>query len=127
MPTIFQFQYGSIKSDEYKNNLDFDKIFQFQYGSIKSFVEAVNQIVPSYFNSNMVRLKEFHCLSFSYCATVFQFQYGSIKSFFSLMSISFDTIFQFQYGSIKRTTIVKTKTAILVFQFQYGSIKSRWF
>ena len=57
LASVFQFQYGSIKSVFLCLPLLLSLIFQFQYGSIKSD------------NAD----------SASYFPTAFQFQYGSIK------------------------------------------------
>ena len=57
--TVFQFQYGSIKSLEMMHEQNELNLFQFQYGSIKSNVKP-------WIKTSL---------------HLFQFQYGSIKSF----------------------------------------------
>ncbi len=98
----FQFQYGAIKRNLF-TMLDWSKpVFQFQYGAIKSLVQFVNPVYFLYFNSNMVRLKEFK---------------AEIKN-------ASNQLFQFQYGAIKRNLGYSTMVVRLLFQFQYGAIKS---
>jgi len=54
--------------------------FQFQYGSIKRYQAVYHPAYDSYFNSNMVRLKEILLINTPIDIRKFQFQYGSIKS-----------------------------------------------
>ena len=55
-------------------------MFQFQYGSIKSQQTQATSVHPHCFNSNMVRLKEMISIDWLQIYCEFQFQYGSIKS-----------------------------------------------
>ena len=99
--TLFQFQYGSIKSAPVVINAATNPQFQFQYGSIKSLISRVRFPRQERFNSNMVLLKVLSDIS-QYFRWWFQFQYGSIKSINSGAVAICDAVFQFQYGSIKR-------------------------
>ena len=54
-------------------------LFQFQYGTIKSECERPALLRDWYFNSSMVRLKDSHIMLYISLAR-FQFQYGTIKS-----------------------------------------------
>ena len=83
LPTVFQFQYGSIKREDVRD--------------IEEFVGD--------FNSNMVRLKVSVSLLKRFLVSIFQFQYGSIKSLASERIFCDSLIFQFQYGSIKSNPI----------------------
>ena len=99
-----------------------------------------------YFNSNMVRLKEWAGRSKYRHSAWFQFQYGSIKrkeriaklritanfnsNMVRLKARYHDPIllllwFQFQYGSIKSIILQAVFIFIYPFQFQYGSIKRK--
>ena len=55
--SIFQFQYGAIKSDDYSKTFFYFVVFQFQYGAIKSYLGVYIRLLYLYFNSSMVRLK----------------------------------------------------------------------
>ena len=55
---LFQFQYGTIKSQTGGKTLILRALFQFQYGTIKSFTFYHPAYSSFYFNSSMVRLKD---------------------------------------------------------------------
>ena len=75
--------------------------FQFQYGAIKSLLIPEATLYVSYFNSNMVRLRERIKKKDLKQTKIFQFQYGAIKSEDSFIGDVAQRIFQFQYGAIK--------------------------
>ena len=79
--TIFQFQYGSIKSPDQSLSVQEIIRFQFQYGSIKRHILLVSNSKYPYFNSNMVRLKDSEEGKNYLVREQFQFQYGSIKRY----------------------------------------------
>ena len=55
----FQFQNGTIKSDENRKGLPIIELFQFQNGTIKRTRLPFKNIKLLSFNSKMVRLKEY--------------------------------------------------------------------
>ena len=55
-------------------------VFQFQYGSIKSCFAGLDRSGNLGFNSSMVRLKDILTSESGSVKLMFQFQYGSIKS-----------------------------------------------
>ena len=77
-----------------------DSIFQFQYGTIKSKFSLMGGRIEDDFNSNMVRLKAL-VLNSNGNRLEFQFQYGTIKRKW-LLQKGMKILFQFQYGTIKR-------------------------
>ena len=122
----FQFQYGSIKSDEEMQHSKIEFLFQFQYGSIKRiFLHQQGALQLAYFNSNMVRLKADYDIAVISEQANFNSNMVRLKdpNMFRVPYVLFG--FQFQYGSIK--SFIEDSHGIMnnVFQFQYGSIKSR--
>ena len=55
----FQFHYGTIKSLSISRIAFSTSVFQFHYGTIKSFALSASGAMFLYFNSTMVRLKDF--------------------------------------------------------------------
>ena len=74
---VFQFHYGTIKSDAQKKAQQ--AVFQFHYGTIKSHEFLFILELSSYFNSTMVRLKGRTCGFHDSKGVQFQFHYGTIK------------------------------------------------
>ncbi len=74
----FQFQYGSIGSDDVQVQAKKVGMFQFQYGSIGSPTYENSKFSIMRFNSSMVRLGVALVCTFGHRANLFQFQYGSI-------------------------------------------------
>ena len=72
---------GSLNASELQNLK-----FQFQYGSIKRGNTNLVSLPSSYFNSNMVRLKDSMAMTSRLIHSIFQFQYGSIKSLTTTLS-----------------------------------------
>ena len=56
--SLFQFQYGPIKSFKAKKDIELAQKFQFQYGPIKRQSREEIRTSKLCFNSNMVRLKD---------------------------------------------------------------------
>ena len=54
---VFQFHYGTIKSQQDYYGTDYVTEFQFHYGTIKRFMDQDGGTASSNFNSTMVRLK----------------------------------------------------------------------
>ena len=97
-------------------------MFQFQYGTIKSNSFTLLSVAIVCFNSNMVRLKV-PSNDFSQYYSRFQFQYGTIKRKNLHDHRERQERFQFQYGTIKRQMFMMMKWIVILFQFQYGTIK----
>ena len=76
-----------------------------------------------YFNSYMVRLKEFNN-PIKRNITTFQFLYGTIKRRGNKIACYRVNNFQFLYGTIKREDEFADAVIRLLFQFLYGTIKS---
>ncbi len=79
----------------------------------------------TYFNSNMVWLKDIQEENVAENILKFQFQYGLIKRIESNLRKRKRKKFQFQYGLIKRKFNGVRKLVSLPFQFQYGLIKRK--
>ena len=75
----FQFHYGTIKRKHDSLYLSTVSTFQFHYGTIKSKDKILVSPIIYYFNSTMVRLKEF-INRIEANKNEFQFHYGTIKS-----------------------------------------------
>ena len=99
-------------------------LFQFQYGTIKSKLEFRLQRRKFCFNSNMVRLKVSTQTGAYLLCWCFNSNMVRLKVLLSSSSSASST-FQFQYGTIKSVSNGTLKLIFEVFQFQYGTIKSR--
>ena len=99
----FQFHYGTIKSFKCFFRKFLLLLFQFHYGTIKSPCLYKNAGEVVYFNSTMVRLKEYLNSKKREHFYPFQFHYGTIKSTHRITPTAHVCLlFQFHYGTIKR-------------------------
>ena len=143
---IFQFQHGTIESQIGGSRKLLRRVFQFQHGTIESDIMCCFCSRISYFNSNMVRLREYPENVFRRSAKGFQFQHGTIERGLCVGEQVLEIVFQFQHGTIERIpTSAALKTAFYfnsnmvrlrvrtvssasaqntVFQFQHGTIES---
>ena len=78
----------------------------------------------TYFNSTLVRLREFPKRSCSYTRLIFQFHIGAIKSKNPEKVYQDYSTFQFHIGAIKRIASGVFEKIDTIFQFHIGAIKS---
>ena len=76
---VFQFHYGTIKSQQDYYGTDYVTEFQFHYGTIKTGRAASARHCVRAFNSTMVRLKLLFLAGIKRPVRFFQFHYGTIK------------------------------------------------
>src|SRR5690606_30635807 len=96
--------------------------FQFQYGAIKRIEFFCNSCFLSYFNSNMVRLRDQHLQTMHTYYPDFNSNMVRLREKMELKT-AIEILFQFQYGAIKREWRLGKREDMIQFQFQYGAIK----
>ena len=132
--------------DQLRNVFAHCGVFQFQYGTIKSLPFPLVILLPLYFNSSMVRLKEWdrHWLKWhqenfnssmvrlketlvfkAICSRRFQFQYGTIKRRLSAVHLMTSIWFQFQYGTIKSHSYLPLLVCVLDFNSSMVRLKAK--
>ena len=85
----FQFQHGTIERAMQHSPSATSAEFQFQHGTIERILNAAPILLaPSYFNSNMVRLRVIEANAKLMAASPFQFQHGTIESIRSKYKIT---------------------------------------
>ena len=77
---VFQFHYGTIKTQQYLFCYLHHPEFQFHYGTIKTLIYFAVPAVQARFNSTMVRLRQYGKTTIYLGNFMFQFDYGTIKS-----------------------------------------------
>ena len=98
-------------------------VFQFQYGTIESIPDCKRSGKIFNFNSSMVRLKVYN-KKYTANKKKFQFQYGTIESSITISDNRGICVFQFQYGTIESGNYCSSSACISYFNSSMVRLKA---
>ena len=122
---VFQFQYGSIRSDHPMVQRLMIQMFQFQYGSIRRIIRVNHSKQQQTFQFQYGSIRRLQDYTDSIHQAVFQFQYGSIRRLWEAQT--FEEIMGFNSSMVRLEDGLALPGVFLItaFQFQYGSIRRK--